>query len=157
WSVVLSLPPLPFTEDGRYDVRALPPLLVVAGSTVYALLSAYSVPYCDPDTPYYCEWFPEPATVFSSNDGGSNWNVGVLGYYQVWDLAMDGSTLHAATRPYWDYQQTGAIQSTDGGATWTDTDLNIGSTGLRINTNAVYALTLEGLFKRVDGENWTAT
>jgi hypothetical protein len=157
WSVVLSLPPLPFTEDGRYDYRAHPPFLAVAGSTVYALLSAYSVPWCDGDFWGYCEWFAEPATVSYSNDGGSTWNVMVLGYYQVWDLAVHGSTLHAATTPYWDYQHTGAIQSTDGGAHWMDTDLNIGSTGLRVDTLAVYALTWEGLFKRVDGENWTAT
>jgi len=157
WSVVLSLPPLPFTEDGRYDYRAHPPFLAVAGSTVYALLSAYSVPWCDGDFWGYCEWFAEPATVSYSNDGGSTWNVMVLGYYQVWDLAVHGSTLHAATTPYWDYQHTGAIQSTDGGAHWMDTDLNIGSTGLRLDTHAVYALTREGLFKRVDGENWTAT
>jgi hypothetical protein len=159
WSVVLTLPQLPFTEDGRYDISAIAPFAAVAGSTVYAINSAYLVPYCDPDFWGYCEWYPEPATVSYSNDGGSTWNVGVLGYYHVWDLAMHGSTLHAATtKPDWFYENTGAIKSTDGGAHWMDTNLNIGSTVLGVDTNAVYAVTSEGLFRRThDGENWSAT
>ena len=159
WSIILTLPQPPFTEDGRYDITAIAPFVGVAGSTVYAVNSAYLVPYCDPDLLGYCEWYPEPASVSYSNDGGSNWSMGVLGYYQVWDLAMHGSTLYAATTtPYWSYESPGAIKSMDGGAHWMDTRLNIGSRRLGVDSNAVYAMTSEGLFKRAhNGENWTAT
>ena len=159
WSVVLTLPQPPFTEDGRYDITAIAPFVAVAGSTVYAVNSAYLVPYCDPDLLGYCEWYPDPATVSYSNDGGSTWNLGVLGYYQVWDLAMHGSTLHAATTtPYWSFESPGAIKSTDGGAHWVNTNLNIDSRRLGVDSNAVYAVTSQGLFKRAhDGATWTAT
>jgi hypothetical protein len=159
WSVVLTLPQPPFTEDGRYDITAIAPFVAVAGSTVYAVNSAYLVPYCDPDLLGYCEWYPDPATVSYSNDGGSTWNLGVLGYYQVWDLAMHGSTLHAATTTsYWSFESPGAIKSTDGGAHWVNTNLNIGSRRLGVDSNAVYAVTSQGLFKRAhDGAAWTAT
>ncbi len=125
----------------------------------------------DPMTPTTLYVVPNQlsGTVFKSTDGGVSWHslyTGLTGLYEITSLAIDPvtpTTLYLGENPDVEYPGTAVpnvLKSTDGGATWAVTDLNLKFKYDQIVTFAidpqtptnVYAGTgVNGVLKSTDG------
>jgi photosystem II stability/assembly factor-like uncharacterized protein len=92
--------------------------------------------------------------LFRSRDGGDSWTTLPL-WLPVSSLVIDpvSQTLYAGA-PAW--FAPGVFKSGDGGDTWNDMGFAEGVTSLAVSQSVVYAGTSNGVFKSLDGNNWTA-
>ncbi len=92
--------------------------------------------------------------IFRSRDGGASWTILQL-WMPVSSLVIDPASqvLYAGAPDWFPY---GVFRSADGGDTWNDTGFPQGVTGLAVSQSVLYAGTSNGVFKSLDGNNWTA-
>jgi photosystem II stability/assembly factor-like uncharacterized protein len=96
------------------------------------------------------------AGLWRSRDGGASWTMLPL-WMPVSSLVIDpASQILYAGAPDW--YPRGVLRSADGGETWNDTGLQgIAIVSLAVSQSVVYAGTSQGVFKSIDGNNWTAS
>jgi hypothetical protein len=93
--------------------------------------------------------------VFRSVDHGASW-VDLHFPAGAWTIAVNSSgAVYVALTFNGFYPDFGLFKSTDGGMTWDLAGLQVGVWSLAVSQSVIYAGTEQGLFKSVDGLNWT--